>query len=90
MADQSLKFFGGYGYRVEYPISRFWADARVLRIYGGTSEVMKGLVARALLGRSAASPFPMPSPAGADGYGAAAALSAGPCEWRRPGAHFRR
>jgi len=51
VADQCLQFFGGYGYMAEYPISRFWADARVLRIYGGASEIMKELVARALLGR---------------------------------------
>lgn len=51
VADQCLQLFGGYGYMVEYPISRFWADARVLRIYGGTSEIMKELVARSLLGR---------------------------------------
>ena len=35
----------------EYPIARLWTDARVLRIYGGTSEIMKELVARGLLGR---------------------------------------
>ena len=46
-----LQLFGGYGYMAEYPISRFWTDARVLRIYGGTSEIMKELVARSLLGR---------------------------------------
>ena len=51
VADQCLQLFGGYGYMAEYPISRFWTDARVLRIYGGTSEVMKELVARGLLGR---------------------------------------
>ena len=51
VADQCLQLFGGYGYMAEYPISRFWADARVLRIYGGTSEIMKELVARSLLGR---------------------------------------
>ena len=51
VADQCLQFFGGYGYMAEYPISRFWTDARVLRIYGGTSEIMKELVARSLLGR---------------------------------------
>jgi len=49
--DQCLQFFGGYGYMAEYPISRFWADARVLRIYGGTSEIMKEVIARSLLGR---------------------------------------
>ena len=51
VSDQCLQLFGGYGYMAEYPISRFWTDSRVLRIYGGTSEIMKELVARALLGR---------------------------------------
>jgi acyl-CoA dehydrogenase len=51
VADACLQLFGGYGYMAEYPISRFWTDARVLRIYGGTSEIMKELVARSLLGR---------------------------------------
>ncbi len=51
VADDCLQLFGGYGYMAEYPISRFWADARVIRIYGGTSEIMKELVARSLLGR---------------------------------------
>ena len=51
VADQCLQLFGGYGYMAEYPVSRFWTDARVLRIYGGTSEIMKELVARGLLGR---------------------------------------
>ena len=36
----------------EYPIARAWADARVQRIYGGTSEIMKELIARSLLGRA--------------------------------------
>ncbi len=51
VADECLQLFGGYGYMAEYPVSRFWTDARVLRIYGGTSEIMKELVARSLLGR---------------------------------------
>ena len=51
VADDCLQLFGGYGYMAEYPISRFWTDARVIRIYGGTSEIMKELVARSLLGR---------------------------------------
>ena len=51
VSDQCLQLFGGYGYMAEYPISRFWTDSRMLRIYGGTSEIMKELVARALLGR---------------------------------------
>ena len=51
VTDKCLQLFGGYGYMSEYPISRFWADARVLRIYGGTSEVIKDLVARFVLGK---------------------------------------
>jgi len=49
--DQCLQLFGGYGYTVEYPISRFYTDARIQRIYGGTSEIMRELVARSILGR---------------------------------------
>ncbi|MFM7273615.1 MAG: acyl-CoA dehydrogenase family protein, partial [Gammaproteobacteria bacterium] len=49
VADGCLQFFGGYGYMREYPISRFFVDARVQRIYGGASEVMKELIARDLL-----------------------------------------
>ncbi|HBS31254.1 MAG TPA: acyl-CoA dehydrogenase, partial [Parvularcula sp.] len=43
-----LQLFGGYGYMDEYPISRMYADARVQRIYGGTNEIMKLLIARTL------------------------------------------
>jgi len=49
--DDCLQFFGGYGYTIEYPISRFYTDARIQRIYGGTSEIMRELVARSFLGR---------------------------------------
>jgi acyl-CoA dehydrogenase len=49
--DQCLQLFGGYGYTTEYPISRFYTDARIQRIYGGTSEIMRELVARSILGR---------------------------------------
>lgn len=49
--DDCLQLFGGYGYTVEYPISRFYADARIQRIYGGSSEIMRELVARSILGR---------------------------------------
>ena len=49
--DQCLQLFGGYGYTAEYPISRFYTDARIQRIYGGTSEIMRELVARSILGR---------------------------------------
>jgi acyl-CoA dehydrogenase len=51
VADQCLQLFGGYGYTTEYPISRFFVDARIQTIYGGTSEIMRELVARSLLGR---------------------------------------
>nr|WP_244570871.1 acyl-CoA dehydrogenase family protein [Stappia sp. TSB10GB4] len=46
--DECLQFFGGYGYMNEYPISRLYADARVQRIYAGTNEIMKVLIARSL------------------------------------------
>ena len=48
MADECLQLFGGYGYMKEYPISRAFADARIQKIYGGTSEIMLELVARDL------------------------------------------
>ena len=51
VADNLLQLFGGYGYMTEYPISRFFVDARIQRIYGGTNEIMKEIVARDLLGR---------------------------------------
>ncbi|MCX2981592.1 acyl-CoA dehydrogenase [Halieaceae bacterium IMCC14734] len=50
--DDCLQLFGGYGYTVEYPISRFYVDARIQRIYGGTSEIMRELVARTMLGKA--------------------------------------
>jgi alkylation response protein AidB-like acyl-CoA dehydrogenase len=46
--DQCLQLFGGYGYMAEYPIARAYADARVTTIYGGTSEVMKTIIAKSL------------------------------------------
>ena len=46
--DECLQFFGGYGYMTEYPIARMYADARVQKIYAGTNEVMKMLIARSL------------------------------------------
>jgi len=48
VVDECLQLFGGYGFMDEYPISRMYADARVQRIYGGTSEIMKEVIARAL------------------------------------------
>ncbi|HSW14063.1 MAG TPA: acyl-CoA dehydrogenase family protein [Solimonas sp.] len=46
--DECLQLFGGYGYMTEYPICRLYADARVQRIYGGTTEIMKDLISRKL------------------------------------------
>ncbi|HEX4435555.1 MAG TPA: acyl-CoA dehydrogenase family protein [Solirubrobacteraceae bacterium] len=48
VADRCLQLFGGYGYMVEYPIARAYADARVTRIYGGANEIMKEIVGRSL------------------------------------------
>jgi alkylation response protein AidB-like acyl-CoA dehydrogenase len=48
VADRCLQLFGGYGYITESPIARIYADARVTRIYGGTSEVMKSIIAKSL------------------------------------------
>jgi acyl-CoA dehydrogenase len=48
VADTCLQLHGGYGYMFEYPISRIWTDARVGRIYGGTNEIMRELIARSL------------------------------------------
>ncbi|WP_405911899.1 acyl-CoA dehydrogenase family protein [Streptomyces sp. NBC_00963] len=46
--DRCLQLHGGYGYMREYPISRLYADARVTRIFGGTSEVMKSVISKSL------------------------------------------
>jgi acyl-CoA dehydrogenase len=48
VCDRCLQLFGGYGYMDEYPISRLYRDARVMRIYAGTNEIMKLLIARSL------------------------------------------
>ena len=47
--DRCLQLFGGYGYMLEYPIARLYADARVSRIYAGSNEIMKEIVGRQLL-----------------------------------------
>ena len=44
--DEGLQFFGGYGYMMEYPIAKMYADSRVQKIYGGSNEIMKMLIAR--------------------------------------------
>ncbi len=48
VVDRCVQFFGGYGYMMEYPIGRAYAAARVNKIYGGTSEIMKEIISRTL------------------------------------------
>ncbi|MGW4872547.1 acyl-CoA dehydrogenase family protein [Streptomyces chartreusis] len=48
VVDRCLQLFGGYGYMREYPIARMYADARVTKIFAGSNETMKDLVARSL------------------------------------------
>ncbi|MEZ5282855.1 MAG: acyl-CoA dehydrogenase family protein [Acidimicrobiales bacterium] len=50
VVDRCLQLFGGYGYMNEYPIGRAYADARIARIYGGTSEIMKTIISKDVLG----------------------------------------
>ena len=49
VTDKCLQLFGGYGFMTEYPISVAYADARVARIYGGTSEIMKTIISKDVL-----------------------------------------
>ena len=51
VAEEGLQLHGGYGYIWEYDIARAWADSRVQRIYAGTNEIMKELIARSVLGK---------------------------------------
>lgn len=48
VVDRCLQLFGGFGYMLEYPIARLYTDARVSRIYGGTSEIMKTIIATSM------------------------------------------
>jgi len=48
VVDECVQLFGGYGYMNEYPIARLYRDARISRIFGGTNEIMKMLIARSL------------------------------------------
>jgi alkylation response protein AidB-like acyl-CoA dehydrogenase len=48
VVDQCVQLHGGYGFMTEYEVSRLWRDARVQRIYGGTNEIMKEIVGRAM------------------------------------------
>jgi acyl-CoA dehydrogenase len=49
VADECVQLHGGYGYMLEYPITRLYANVRVHRIWSGTSEIMKQIIAAALL-----------------------------------------
>jgi alkylation response protein AidB-like acyl-CoA dehydrogenase len=49
ITDTGVQLHGGYGYMTEYPIARAYADARVTRIYGGTTEIMKEIIGRSIL-----------------------------------------
>jgi alkylation response protein AidB-like acyl-CoA dehydrogenase len=49
VVDTCLQMYGGYGYMMEYPIAKAYLDARVQRIYGGTTEIMKEIIARSLV-----------------------------------------
>lgn len=51
IVDGCVQLFGGYGYMEEYPISRAYVDARVQRIYGGTSEIMKEIISKDIFGK---------------------------------------
>ena len=48
LLDDFLQLHGGYGYMSEYGIGRAWIDARVMRIYGGSSEIIKEIIGRSL------------------------------------------
>jgi alkylation response protein AidB-like acyl-CoA dehydrogenase len=48
VVDACVQLFGGYGYMTEYPVARAYADARITRIYGGTTEIMKEIIGRSL------------------------------------------
>ncbi len=48
VVDECVQLHGGYGYMQEYPIARAWVDARAQKIYGGTNEIMKDIIARSL------------------------------------------
>ncbi len=48
VVDRGVQLFGGYGYMLEYPIARAYADARITTIYGGTTEIMKEIIGRSL------------------------------------------
>ena len=48
IVDECLQLHGGYGYMMEYPITRLYADVRISKIYGGANEIMKEIIARSI------------------------------------------
>jgi acyl-CoA dehydrogenase len=51
VADEAIQVHGGYGYMLEYEVERYYRDARIMEIYGGTSEIQKNTIANVVLGR---------------------------------------
>ena len=49
--DHAIQVHGGYGYSTEFPVERYYRDAKITEIYEGTSEVQQIIIARSLLGR---------------------------------------
>ena len=58
VADRAVQTFGGAGYCKDLPIERIYRDARIFRIYDGTSEIHRGIIARGLLARGAEAVLP--------------------------------
>jgi acyl-CoA dehydrogenase len=56
--DECLQLFGGWGYMWEYPIARAYADARIVKIAGGSIEIMKHIIGRSMLKRERSAPLP--------------------------------
>ena len=48
-ADRAIQIHGGYGYTSDYPVERYFRDARITEIYEGTSEVMRMVIARSMM-----------------------------------------
>ncbi len=46
VVDKALQIFGGYGYAMEFPIQRAWRDSRLIRIGGGTDEIMRDVIGK--------------------------------------------
>ena len=54
VATDAIQVFGGYGYTREFPVERFFRDAKIMQIYEGTSQIQRVVIARELLARSSA------------------------------------